>query len=273
MNTTTVERTDTSSGDASAGTDDAGTGTTASGTKTARLHRMVMEDHLCPYGLKSKDLLERRGFRVDDRHLTSRDEVDAFKAEHDVETTPQTFIAGERIGGYDALREHFGEKVKAADETSYRPVLAIFGVCALMALAVSHFAFGELFTVRTVEWFAAFSMCVLAIQKLQDIESFSTMFLNYDLLAKRWVRYGYVYPYGELLAGVLMVSGSLIWIASPVAIFIGAVGAWSVFKAVYLDERELKCACVGGNSNVPLGFVSLTENLVMLAMGFWMLAK
>ena len=110
--------------------------------------------------------------------LSSRDEVDAFKAEHGVKTTPQTFIDGTRIGGYDALREHFGEKVKGADETSYRPVLAIFGVCALMALAVSHFAFGELFTVRTVEWFAAFPMCVLAIQKLQDIERFSTMFLS-----------------------------------------------------------------------------------------------
>jgi hypothetical protein len=44
-----------------------------------------------------------------------------------------------------------------------------------------------------------------------------------------------------------------------------------VFKAVYIDKRQLKCACVGGSSNVPLGFVSLTENLGMVAMGVWML--
>ena len=68
-----------------------------------------------------------------------------------------------------------------------------------------------------------------------------------------------------------MIAGALIWLASPVAIFIGTVGAVSVFKAVYIDKRELKCACVGGNSNVPLGFVSLTENLMMIAMGLWML--
>jgi hypothetical protein len=43
-----------------------------------------------------------------------------------------------------------------------------------------------------------------------------------------------------------------------------------VFKAVDLDGRELKCACVGGGSRVPLGFVSLTENLVMMLMGLWM---
>ena len=113
-------------------------------------------------------------------------------------------------------------------------------------------------------------MGLLAVQKLQDVESFSTMFLNYDLLARRWVRYGYVYPFGEALAGILMIAGALIWIAAPVALFIGTVGAASVFKAVYIDRRELKCACVGGSSNVPLGFVSLTENLMMMAMAIWM---
>jgi hypothetical protein len=49
-----------------------------------------------------------------------------------------------------------------------------------------------------------------------------------------------------------------------------AVGAVSVFKAFYADKRELKCACVGGNSNVPLEFISLTENLMMVAMALWM---
>jgi hypothetical protein len=56
----------------------------------------------------------------------------------------------------------------------------------------------------------------------------------------------------------------------PLALFVGTVGAVSVFKAVYIDRRELKCACVGGASKVPLGFVSLTENLMMVAMALWM---
>ena len=96
------------------------------------------------------------------------------------------------------------------------------------------------------------------------------MFLNYDLLAKRWVPYGKVYPYGEALAGILMTAGVLTWLSAPVALFIGTIGAVSVFKAVYIEKRELKCACVGGNSNVPLGFISLTENLMMILMGLWM---
>ncbi|WP_051394209.1 hypothetical protein [Pseudomonas taeanensis] len=47
----------------------------------------------------------------------------------------------------------------------------------------------------------------------------------------------------------------------------------SVFKAVYIDKRELKCACVGGDSNVPLGFISLTENLMVVGMAVWMIVK
>ena len=241
--------------------------------KTAELYRMVTDEHLCPFGLKSKDLLERENFEVVDHKLTTRAEADAFMKEHDVDTTPQAFIDGERIGGYEALRDHFGKEVKDEDETSYTPVLMTFAVAFLMALAVSWAAYGTVLTLRAAEWFIAISMCFLAVQKLQDVESFSTMFLNYDLLARRWVRYGYVYPYGEALAGILMIAGALTWISSPVALFIGTVGAVSVIKAVYVDQRELKCACVGGNSNVPLGFISLTENVMMVVMGVWMAIK
>jgi hypothetical protein len=140
-----------------------------------------------------------------------------------------------------------------------------------MALAVSYASSGDPFTVRTIQDFIAISMAVLALLKLQNVETFSAMFLNYDLLAKRWVPYSYVYPYAEGLAGVLMLAGALKWISIPVALFVGTIGAVSVFKAVYVDKRELKCACVGGSSNVPLGFVSLTENLMMIAMAVWML--
>lgn len=238
----------------------------------AELYRMVMPAHTCPYGLKALDLLKRKGFTVDDHWLKTPAETDAFKAAHQVKTTPQVFIGGRRIGGYEDLRRHFDQKLAEPDETSYRPVIAVFAMTALMALAASQAAFGAPLTVHAARWFMAFSVCALALLKLQNVETFSTMFLNYDLLAKRWVRYGYVYPFAEGLAGVLMIAGVLRWLSIPIALFIGTVGAVSVFKAVYIDKRRLKCACVGGAGAVPLGFVSLTENLMMVAMAIWMLA-
>lgn len=71
----------------------------------AVLYRMVLPDHVCPFGLKALRLLEQGGFEVDDRVLASRDQVDAFKAEQGIETTPLVFVGDERIGGADALQD------------------------------------------------------------------------------------------------------------------------------------------------------------------------
>lgn len=242
-------------------------------SKTADIHRMVMPSHICPYGLKALHLLKRQGYKVNDHWLETREQTDEFKTRHDVKTTPQIFIDGKRIGGYDDLRRHFGLRVPVDGETSYRPVIALFAMTALMAMAVSFAVMATPFTEHAAMWFISLSMCVLALLKLQDIDKFATMFLNYDLLAKRWIPYGYIYPFAEGLAGVLMSAGILNWVSIPMALFIGGIGAVSVFKAVYIDKRELKCACVGGGSNVPLGLISLAENLGMIGMAIWMLVR
>lgn len=239
----------------------------------ATLYRMVTDEHICPYGLRSKDLLERKGYDVEDHHLTSRDETDKFKAEHGVETTPQTFINGKRIGGYDDLREFFNKGQAGQTGTTYTPVIAIFSVAALLALAFQYYVAGDIVSIRTLMLFIAFSMTLLAVQKLKDLYSFTNSFITYDLLAMRWLRYGYIYPFVEAYAGIGMVAQLPALAVAPFSLFIGTVGAISVFKAVYIDKRELKCACVGGDSNVPLGFVSLSENLFMIAGALIMLFR
>ena len=242
--------------------------TNASVGKTAVLYRMALPDHLCPSGQKARWLLGRQGFEIDDRLFRTRAEVDEFKAEHGVQTTPQVWIEGSRIGGYTDLREKLtGWDPKA---TTYRPVIFLFAVAALTAVALSIGVLGAI-TWQTLGWFISVSMILLGMQKLRDIEGFTTMFLNYDLLARRWVPYAYVYPFVETGAGILMTGMFLTWVSAPAALFIATIGATSVFKAVYIDRRELKCACVGGSSNVPLGFVSLTENLMMIGMAIVML--
>lgn len=41
-------------------------------------------------------------------------------------------------------------------------------------------------------------------------------------------------------------------LSAPFALFISATAEVSVLKTVFIDNRELKCACVGGNGGVPL---------------------
>lgn len=240
-------------------------------SKTADLYRMVKKDHLCPYGLKSLDLLKRQGYEINDHHLGSKEETEAFKAKHNVKTTPQTFIDGKRIGGFDDLEAYFGKsKPKDKETKSYTPIIAVFSVTLALALAMDFGSDQTLDPWNSLRLFVSLSMAVLAILKLRDLTAFGDQFITYDLVGMKWIRYAYVYPFVEAIAGVGMAGNIGLVIVSPLAFVIGTIGAASVVKAVYIDKRDLKCACVGGNSNVPLGFISLTENLMMMFMGVWM---
>lgn len=232
---------------------------------------MVAPDHLCPWGIKALDLLKRYGFLVTDHHLKSKEASMKFKEENDVDETPQIFVEGERLGGYDQLREHLGLGPDPKVGDTYQPVIAIFAVTFLMALTTTWAMLGSLSIIRMAELFIAFSMCVLGIQKLRDLSGFATGFVQYDLLAQRYVPYACVYALIEAVGGAFMIAGLFTWFVAPIVLVASGIGAVSIVKAVYIDKPALKCACVGGDSSVPLGFISLTENLMMMTMAVWML--
>jgi glutaredoxin len=77
--------------------------------REATLFRMVLPDHTCPFGVRAKEMLEAAGYAVDDHLLRTRDEVDAFKAEHGVATTPLVFIGGEAVGGARELEAYLAD--------------------------------------------------------------------------------------------------------------------------------------------------------------------
>ncbi len=79
-------------------------------TRTATLHRMVLPDHTCPFGIRAKQLLQAEGYDVDDQILRDRDTVEAFKTEHGIATTPLIVIDGETIGGCDDLERYLAER-------------------------------------------------------------------------------------------------------------------------------------------------------------------
>jgi glutaredoxin len=74
--------------------------------RTATLTRMVLPDHECPFGLRARAMLEQAGFDIDERILATRAEVEAFKDEHDLTTTPLVEIDGRVVGGSDDLERY-----------------------------------------------------------------------------------------------------------------------------------------------------------------------
>lgn len=220
----------------------------------------IFRKEQCPWGKKAIDLLEKKNINFDDHIFSSKEEEENFKEEHNVKTTPQIFLKGRRIGGFTDLAEHFGIETRK-DKKSYRPVIALFATSALMTLAVS----GDMKT------FMGYSLCLLSLLKLMDLSSFVTSFKKYDLLTKKFTAYGYFYPFAELAAGLGFLSGQLPIATGGLSLFVGVAGGISIIKAVYIDKTDLNCACVGGNQNVPLGFVSFSENAMMALMGGYLL--
>lgn len=223
----------------------------------------------CPFGEKAIALLDSQNVDYEDHVFADKEEEQALKSRFDVGTTPQIILDGERIGGFDDLQQHFGvQSDEQDDEQSYTPVIAVFSTAFAIALALSAGHMGWQLTTLVMSFMGA-SLCLLALLKLMDIGSFVNGFKEYDLLTMKLPAYGYIYPFLELAAGLGMLSGLWPWATAVIATFAGLIGGVSVFKAVYIDKRDLNCACVGGNQSVPLGAVSFSENAIMLVMGFW----
>jgi glutaredoxin 3 len=86
--------------------------TGATMTKTAKLYRMVLPDHVCPYGVRAKAMLEERGFALEDHLLESREAVDRFMADNGLATTPLIVIDGEQVGGSDDLERYLARNAE-----------------------------------------------------------------------------------------------------------------------------------------------------------------
>lgn len=148
------------------------------------------------------------------------------------------------------------------NKKNYLPVIAVFSVALLMAIF-------ESFSVRR---FMGFSLCILSLLKLMNIESFAEGFKRYDIISQSLPVYAQIFPFLELSIGLgFLWSGGLTFLVGLGAIAIGGIGAYSIYKAVYIENKDLNCACIGGNSKAPLGVVSMTENIIMIFMGLLLL--
>ena len=214
----------------------------------------------CPWGEKAVKLLKEKGIEFEDHKFASKEEEEEFKNKHEVKTTPQVFLDGKRIGGYTDLAEHFDENVEE-ESKSYKPVIALFATAGLITLATKSGMMG----------FMGYSLCLLSCLKLMDLSSFVSSFKKYDLVTKKITAYGYFYPFAELAAGLGFLSGLLPIATGSLSLLVGLIGGISIIKAVYIDKTDLNCACVGGNTKVPLGIISFTENVMMAGMGLWLL--
>jgi glutaredoxin len=214
----------------------------------------------CPFGIKALKLLKIKEFSYVAHMLEDEDKVQAIKERYGVATTPLVLKEGRKVGGYSDLAKSLGVEADVGDQ-SYWPIIAVLGVAVATGVTLNQGVHGVM----------GVFLALLATLKLMDLNAFVIGFRKYDLLSKRFVLYGYIYPFLELGIAMGILSMKIPIITGAVSVALGILGSIAVFKAVYLEKLDLNCACVGGSNKVPLGIISFLENVAMILMGILLL--
>lgn len=150
-------------------------------------------------------------------------------------------------------KESKGTKIK-----KYVPLIIIIAVSVLMTISVK--------ASLEMSFFMGISFIFLSFLKLIDLKGFVKGFKNYDPFTKMFIPYGFIYPFLELGIGLYLLRGLTIgWVNVLGAVLLLLTGAGVIYQKV-VKKNEFSCACMGAKIDVPLGAVSLFENLIMAGM-------
>ena len=153
---------------------------------------------------------------------------------------------------------------------TYKPLVLIFlfvsGIAAIAAFDAQAFSWHQ-----WMRYFMAGFFIVFSFFKFLDLKGFASSYAMYDLLAKQWKGYGYVYPFLELGLGVLYLTAINLPATHVATIVIMGFSSIGVIRNM-LSPNQVHCACLGTIFKLPLGNVTLVEDLLMVAMAGVMLA-
>ena len=111
---------------------------------------------------------------------------------------------------------------------------------------------------------------IFSFFKILDIKGFSTSFKMYDPLAKKIIIYGYIYPFIEILLGLMFLTRIEVNIALLITIIILGITSVGVTKTL-LNKRTINCACLGTNLKLPMTEATFIENAIMITMAIVLL--
>jgi copper chaperone CopZ len=141
----------------------------------------------------------------------------------------------------------------------------IAGTVALIAMATNVWAPHAL-----MRYFMAGFFLVFSFFKLLDLRGFGDAYRSYDVVARAWPAWGFIYPFAELSLGIAYLLNMNPLATNIVTLVLMLVGAVGVLKAL-LDKRAIRCACLGTALNLPMTTITLVEDLGMAAMAAVML--
>ena len=179
-----------------------------------------------------------------------------------------------KVGAYqlsneEMLSEHTNASVKASWIQTYFPLILIaaylIGGVLLKELSLSRFNLHTMMTNFMGGFFVVFSFF-----KLLDLKGFAEGYSTYDIVAQKYPIYGKVYPFIELLLGLLYLLGANLVVTAVLTVVVMGVSSIGVIKSI-LASRQIQCACLGTIFKLPLTNITIFEDLLMVGMSILML--
>lgn len=216
-------------------------------------------------GIQSVDINEQ----FDEATITMTNHVSTETLKAALASHPKYTISDKiTVQSTPSVNTAFDEPEKSWFET-YKPLLTVFayitGISFLAAWqeeTLNDMAFMRFFMAG---FFLAFSFF-----KMLDIAGFADSYMGYDLLAKRWRGYGYIYPFIELALGIAYLIDFQPYAINIITIAVMGFSTIGVMQSV-LNKQKIRCACLGTGFNLPMTTVTIIEDLLMVAMAAVML--
>jgi len=154
---------------------------------------------------------------------------------------------------------------------TYKPILLIGAFITGLTLLVEATSAAFSWESWMQHFMAAFFL-VFSFFKMLDLKGFAESYATYDIVAKKWMGWGYVYAFIELLLGVAFLIRFNPFITNAVTFVVMTISIIGVLQTV-LNKRKIKCACLGAIFNLPMSTVTIIEDGLMIAMSAIMLLQ
>ncbi len=181
----------------------------------------------------------------------------------------------------NALKAVLGEKYSVREGTvpamkaflarlqAFRPLIAMLFFVMLWATVMAFMSVHH-WQHAWMQYFMGGFFLLFGGLKVVNLKGFATMYRGYDLLAARVPAWGYAYPFVELALGGLFTFALWLEFANIATIVLMLFGTIGIIRALQRGNN-LTCACLGGFFALPLTWVTVAENLLMVAMAALML--
>lgn len=160
------------------------------------------------------------------------------------------------------------EEIKSWLQT-YKPILLIFGYITGITL-LTEWMLGGFAWMRWMNHFMAGFFITFSFFKLLNLKGFTESYGMYDIVAKRWNSWGYVYAFTELGLGIAFLTGFTPVLTNSITFVVMSVSIIGVLQSVF-NKRKIKCACLGDVFNLPMSTITIIEDALMIGMSGIML--